>query len=34
MTIVLNEATFSGLSGQAVEILENDGFTATVIGAP
>lgn len=34
MTVVLNKVTFSGLSGPAVEILEDGGFTATVIGGP
>jgi nitrous oxidase accessory protein NosD len=34
MTVVLNQVTFSGLSGPAVDILEDGGFMATVIGGP
>jgi len=34
MTVVLNKVTFTGLSGPAVEILEDGGFTATVVGGP
>jgi hypothetical protein len=34
MTVILNKVTFSGLSGPAVEILEDGGFTAKVIGGP
>ena len=34
MTVILNKVDFSGLSGSAVEILEDGGFTATVTGAP
>ena len=34
MAVVLNKVDFSGLSGSAVEILEDGGFTATVTGAP
>jgi len=34
MTVVLKKVTFSGLSGQAVEILEDGGFTGTVVGGP
>lgn len=33
-TVVLNNVRFSGQSGPAVEILEDGGFTATVIGGP
>jgi len=34
MTVVLDRVTFSGLSGPPVEILEDGGFTGTVIGGP
>lgn len=34
MTVVLNKVAFSGLSGEAVEILEDGGYTASVVGAP
>ena len=34
MTVVLKKVTFSGLSGPAVEILEDGGFTGTVVGGP
>jgi hypothetical protein len=34
MTVVLRKVTFTGLSGSDVEILEDGGFTATVIGGP
>ena len=34
MTVVLKKVTFSGLLGPAVEILEDGGFTATVVGGP
>jgi hypothetical protein len=34
MTVDLNKVTFSGLSGPAVEILEDGGFTGTVTGGP
>ncbi len=33
-TVVLKNVAFSGQSGPAVEILEDGGFTATVIGGP
>src|SRR5262249_15350592 len=34
MTVVLNKVGFSGLSGPAVQILEDGGFHGTVIGGP
>ncbi|HKQ98161.1 MAG TPA: hypothetical protein VJV75_09825 [Candidatus Polarisedimenticolia bacterium] len=34
MTVALNKVGFSGLSGQPVEIIEDGGFTAKVVGAP
>ena len=34
MTVELHKVTFSGQSGSAVEILEDGGFTATVVGRP
>jgi hypothetical protein len=34
MTVVLNKVTFSDLSGPPVEILEDGGYTATVVGGP
>lgn len=34
MTVVLNKVEFSGLSGLPVEILEDGGYTAEVIGGP
>ena len=34
MTVVLNNVSFTGLSGPAVEILEDGGFTGTVSGGP
>jgi hypothetical protein len=34
MTVVLKKVTFSDLSGPPVEILEDGGFTATVVGGP
>jgi hypothetical protein len=34
VTVNLNKVGFSGLSGPAVETLEDGGFTATVVGAP
>lgn len=34
MTVVLSKVSFSGLSGPSVEILEDGGFTGTVIGGP
>jgi len=30
----LKKVAFNGLSGSAVEVLEDGGFTATVIGGP
>lgn len=34
MTVLLEKVTFSGQSGPAVVILEDGGFTATVVGGP
>jgi hypothetical protein len=33
-TVVLKKVSFSGLSGPAVEILKDGGYTGTVIGEP
>jgi hypothetical protein len=34
MIVVLKKVTFSGQSGPVVEVLEDGGFTGTVIGGP